>query len=172
MIRHSLAVILLLLAVLASTSGVAAARTSSGSKPDARGDAPPQGDILRTSASYDSRGRLSATLSLANLADAAAHRAVVGVFFARVRGGRCDTRSGAAISFETDTKVAQAGLLPEGQPVRARARVSGNKVKLSVAGPRFARKRFNCAIVRSLVPTGPTTSKILDSLTLRLKARR
>jgi hypothetical protein len=172
MIRHSLLLTLLLLAAFASASAVAAASTSSGSKRDARGDAPSYGDVLRTSASYGSRGRLSATISLANFADAAAHRTVVGGFFARSRGGRCDTSSGAAISFETDTRVAEAGVLPGGKPARARASVSGNKVKLSVAGSRFARKGFNCVVVKSLVPTGPTTSKVLDNLTLRLRPGR
>jgi hypothetical protein len=172
MIRQPLFVTLLLSAVFASASGAAAASTSSAFKRDARGDAPSYGDVLRTSASYDSRGRLSATISVANFADAAAHRTVVGGFFARSRGGRCDTSSGAAISFETDTRVAEAGVLPGGKPVRARASVSGNKVKLSIAGSRFARKRFTCVVVRSLVPTGPTTSKALDNMTLRLRPRR
>jgi hypothetical protein len=162
------------MAVLAAGAPVASAGTGSGSKSDARGDAPRHGDITRASASYDSRGGLTSTLSLASLAEAAAHSAVVGVFFARMRGGHCSTRTGVAISFETDTQVAQAGLLPadKNRPARARARISGNRVKLSAHGSRFANAGFNCVSVASLIPTGPTTSKVLDRATLRLRAKR
>jgi len=173
MIRRSVASALVAAALLVPAT-VAAAATGSGSGSDARGDVPAYGDVLRLSATYKSGGALKARFSLASYADAAAHRVVAGAYFATFRGGRCDTRKGALISLETNTKVAQTGLLPTdgSSPMPAEVSVAGDTVTLSARKPRFARKRFNCVVVASLVATGPTTSKILDKATIRLKRSR
>jgi hypothetical protein len=131
--------------------------------------------VLRVSASYKSgTGTVNAKVSLASYADAAAHRVVVGVYFATVRRGRCDPREGTALVLETDTKVAQVGLLPDHgkPPMSASVSVAGDTISLSARKSRLARKPYNCVIMATLEPTGPTTSKPLDQLSFRLKSKR
>lgn len=168
-----------LLATFVLVPAVAAAPGAvSGSRTDARGETSSFGDLVRASAKYRAGGALTAKISMASFAEAAASKAVIGAFFARRAGGRCQTAPGspttfALISFETDTKVAEAGFISTGggrvKVVGAKGAVNGNKVTLKVSGSRFAKRRYNCAVIASLVATGPTTSKAIDRINLRLR---
>ena len=172
MFRHSL-VGALLIGLIVPALAVGAAIRYSGSRNDASGDAPSYGDIRRVSATYDSSGHLTARLRLASYSEAAARRTVVGGFFARVRHGRCDKSSGAGMSLETDTKVAEGGVASHGHATSmpARAIVSGNTIRLSLHGRAVKNLRLNCFLGGTLVPTGPTTSRTLDKLVMRLRPR-
>jgi hypothetical protein len=149
----------------------ASAIAGSGKRSDAKGDAPKHADLYKASAAYkNAGGKLSAKLKMASYGAAAKQRVVLGAYFAKLRNGRCVTTEGSAISLETDTKVAQAGEAGSATPVKAKVKVKGNKVALSVSGSEFAGRDYNCVVITSIgrSDSGPV-GKILDRVDIKLK---
>ncbi len=143
-------------ALLSPATALGATRSGSGSDPS--GDAEPQHDIQRMSATYKTGGAVEASLSLGLAPQAGSLIAVV--FSTQAQGGKCFSDNALVLGYLPGPGKAFAAV--ENKRFKARANVKDQRITLTVDRRQLAGKPFNCADFAAGPEDAEVASDLLD----------